>query len=96
MNEETIFPAWGFWIQRDTIYGSVNVTHKVHLFLSKEKTACGYSPIIPEFHSFFRWRYSNEPKLGFWGVAFEVSHKRPATIDDFKKCKRCLKRRTKE
>ena len=88
------FPKWGFWVRKDSYYGSINVTAKVHLFLSEEKTACGYNPIIPEMQGLFRYRFSSEPKAGIFDVAFEVKKGRKLTLDDFKKCKKCLIKRS--
>ena len=89
------FPQWGFWTERDSKYGSINVTSKVHLFLSETKTACGYSPIDPKSQSFMRREFSNEPKIGIWEVYFQMKKNRASTVDDFNKCKKCLKKEIK-
>ena len=91
------FPKWGFWTQRDHWYGEINVTSKVHLFLSDKETACGYVPTRDKFwFQYMRYRHSEQPKIGIWGLDFELKNGRPPAIDDFKKCKRCLKYKTKE
>ena len=89
------FPQWGFWTQRDSKYGSINMTSKVHLFLSETTTACGYSPIVQNWQSFMRRKFSNEPKIGIWEIAFQMKFGRKSTIDDFNKCKKCLKKESK-
>ena len=95
MTQENNFPKWGFWIGKDSYYGVINRTSKVHLFLSEEKTACGYNPIIPEMQLLFGYRFSSEPKAGL--LEFYADHKlgRKLTLDDFKKCKKCLKNKEK-
>ncbi len=89
------FPQWGFWTKSDSVYGSINVTIKVHYFLSETKNACGYSPIIPKYQSFMRWKFSNKPYIGFYEVAFGMEFGRSSTVADFKKCKKCLKSKVK-
>ncbi len=93
MNDE--FPQWGFWIKMNSYYGSINVTSKVHYFLSETKTACGYSPIILKWQSFMKWKFSNKPQIGIWEISFEIKMGRSSTIDDFSKCKKCLKSKVK-
>ena len=90
------FPKWGFWTEHDTWHGSINVTCKAHLFVNEKQTVCGYKPSATNeaWFRYMRYSFSEKPMLGIYGVAFEMANSRQATMEDFKKCKKCLKRRT--
>lgn len=90
----TDFPQWGFWI-----VGSdepENVTHRRHLFLEEEKTACGFSPIKESMLGWLRYRFSAHPKIdGINEVRSQLARGRGYRAEDFPKCKRCLKKEEK-
>ena len=91
------FPQWGFWIYghgrgRNDI---LNLTNKRHLFTSETKTACG---IVPKYlnEDWTDIRFSAEPRVnGLFSTWFELSQGRLLHADDFRKCKKCLKKEAK-
>lgn len=88
------FPQWGFWVMGSRSFLR-NVSKKPHLFLTENTTACGYNPIVPKDQWIMHIRFSNVPKIGIYDVMFELKRGRRPTVDDFNKCKKCLKKEEK-
>jgi len=96
MNEEIVFPQWGFWttrgFSRRTEY---NVSNKRHFFLSSEKVACGFDPKGKGI-SYYKYKFSQEPKLlSIDDMWYEMELGRRLVADDFYQCKKCLKTESK-
>lgn len=90
------FPQWGFWISGVNGGESYNVTSKRHLFLTKNRTACGYSPPRKRSRKLMRFNFSAVPKIpSIYETMSDMERGRLFTADDFSKCKRCLKSESK-
>lgn len=89
MSDETKFPQWGFWSTKNR-----QLSGKQHLFLTKETTACGWNKISNLW--LFTYKFTATPKVdGILDTLSEMKRGRMVSIDDFPKCKKCLKHESK-